>query len=443
MMQPVDIIIPSMNNFHYLNGCIRSLMNSRQAYPFRVILINNGAKGSCDMFKSDVVTVLEPGKNLGWEGALNLGLEHSQSEFVVVANDDIFVPLSSMNWIRMMLEQFSDPSVAAVGPSSNFVMGCQQIFTVPPTYIHPVQFLIGFCVMHRRSALEKIKEETGYFDYTGGDDLEVSIRYRKAGLQLICHNGIFIFHHGSITGYREQGGPNGWNSQTITDKAHKMIIRKHGFKWFMSLWETPKFNQFMDACAEDQEGDVIREWIGEVGTQNIIEVGCGGNKTLPEAIGVDRIPKGQPIPFVNQASVADVICDANGVLPFEDATVDVVIARHVIEHVVDTVGFLTELKRVLKPGGMLLLATPNQDVCDSIPMNSEHVHAWNPDALQKIMEFCGFQVTERLGFNNRISMMFRCVKVTEGPKYFNGSSVTVEGKLSPEETDRLLLEIST
>lgn len=443
MMQPVDIIIPSYNNFQYIDACIRSMMNARQAYPFRIILINNGEKGSCDPFRQENVLVLEPGHNLGWEAALNLGLEHSQSEFVVVANDDIFIPLASMNWIRMLLEQFSDPSVAAVGPSSNFVMGCQQIFTCPPTYIHPVQFLIGFCVMHRRSALEKIKEETGYFDFTGGDDLEVSIRYRKAGYQLICHNGVFIFHHGSITGYREQGGPNGWNSQTITDKAHKMIIRKHGFKWFMSLWERPQFNKFMEACAEDQEGDVLREWIGEVGTQNIVEVGCGGNKTIPEAIGVDRIPKGEKIPFVDQVSVADVICDANGVLPFEDASVDVVIARHVIEHVVDTVAFLNEMKRVLKAGGMLMLATPNQDICDSIPMNSEHVHAWNPDALEKILTPCGFHVMQRLGFNNRITMMFRCMKLAEGSKHFNGSSVTVEGQLSPDEADEFMLSIST
>jgi SAM-dependent methyltransferase len=46
-------------------------------------------------------------------------------------------------------------------------------------------------------------------------------------------------------------------------------------------------------------------------------------------------------------------------LPFAAESVDVVILSEVIEHLVDTDAALAELRRVLRPGGHLILSTPN------------------------------------------------------------------------------------
>ena len=46
-------------------------------------------------------------------------------------------------------------------------------------------------------------------------------------------------------------------------------------------------------------------------------------------------------------------------LPVRSASVDVVIMSEVIEHLVDTDSAIEEAHRVLKPGGSLLLSTPN------------------------------------------------------------------------------------
>lgn len=46
-------------------------------------------------------------------------------------------------------------------------------------------------------------------------------------------------------------------------------------------------------------------------------------------------------------------------LPFEDGSADAVLAGEIIEHVVDTEGFLREIARVLSPGGGVVLSTPN------------------------------------------------------------------------------------
>ena len=50
--------------------------------------------------------------------------------------------------------------------------------------------------------------------------------------------------------------------------------------------------------------------------------------------------------------------DGSG-LPLADASVDVVIMSEIIEHLVDPDGALDEAWRVLRPGGTLLLSTPN------------------------------------------------------------------------------------
>jgi 2-polyprenyl-3-methyl-5-hydroxy-6-metoxy-1,4-benzoquinol methylase len=46
-------------------------------------------------------------------------------------------------------------------------------------------------------------------------------------------------------------------------------------------------------------------------------------------------------------------------IPFGEREFDVVLAGEVVEHLLDTIGFLRECRRVLRPGGVLLLTTPN------------------------------------------------------------------------------------
>jgi len=233
----IDIIIPSFNNPQYLGPCVTSILKN-YATPnlCRIIIVNNGDPESINI-DDKRVTVIHSKKNLGWEGGLKRGLEESKAEFVVFMNDDTYIPTSSRLWLNTLLQNFKDPSTGAVGPSSNVVMGSQNIFVDVEYHIYPATFLIGFCMMLRRSALDK----AGGIDagLPGGDDFDLSIRLRKAGYRLLVDRTVFVYHHGFTTGNKVHGDytiKGGWNSFEFKSEVDTALIQKHGFKeWWNTI----------------------------------------------------------------------------------------------------------------------------------------------------------------------------------------------------------------
>jgi ubiquinone/menaquinone biosynthesis C-methylase UbiE len=101
----------------------------------------------------------------------------------------------------------------------------------------------------------------------------------------------------------------------------------------------------------------------------VLDIGCGQGwqlaeirKLRPDAKlhGMDISPK---LVSLARAHVPDgdfQTGDADN-LNYDDAQFDVVLMTEVLEHLSDPVLALTQLKRVLKPGGWLLMTVPNRD----------------------------------------------------------------------------------
>lgn len=82
---------------------------------------------------------------------------------------------------------------------------------------------------------------------------------------------------------------------------------------------------------------------------NLLDIGCGGKKQYPSAIGVDQF----------RAPGVDVVADLESGLPFDDGTFDHIFAIHVLEHVRDLLALMADLHRVLRPSGVLHVLTPD------------------------------------------------------------------------------------
>jgi GT2 family glycosyltransferase len=394
MKKPLSIILPTYDNPDYLIPCVTSIFKTGVHHVLAdIVIVNNGKQNMERTFgKHESLKVLEPGKNLGWEGGLQYAVERTETPFLCFQNDDTLLPVSSVFFYQRLLAHFMNDKVAAVGPATTCAGSVASIFH-PQTVssVTKVPYLIFFCTLIRRLALEKV----GGIDTSlpGGDDFDLSIRFRKAGYDLLIDPYAFIYHHGFKTGTRIHGDHNvegGWNSMSMVERTNKALIQKHGFKnWFGTIKQFP-YEDEIKFSSVDKEGDVVRSLLN--GEKSVLELGCGAQKTVPNAIGVDRVPSGKPLDALpHMISIADVQADVQNDLPFKDESQDAIIARHILEHCVDAIKAIKGWRRVLRPGGKLIIAVPDERITQSIPLNIEHVHAFSPESLKNLLEVCGFK----------------------------------------------------
>ncbi len=118
----------------------------------------------------------------------------------------------------------------------------------------------------------------------------------------------------------------------------------------------------------------------------VVDMGCGDKpyhsiltRYVDTYIGVD-LP-GNP--------AADFYCDQDGKTSLPDGVADVVLSTQVLEHVENPVAYLSECRRLLKPGGILILST------HGYWMYHAHPHdywRWTSEGLRKAIEDQGFAI---------------------------------------------------
>jgi 2-polyprenyl-3-methyl-5-hydroxy-6-metoxy-1,4-benzoquinol methylase len=167
---------------------------------------------------------------------------------------------------------------------------------------------------------------------------------------------------------------------------------------------------------------LLRDAAGDLSGTRILDIGCSRGHLLErfrrypgvEFVAIELDPASRELartrgiePDAHQINVFE-DGQITARLPYPDASLDVVLAAEIIEHIVDTQGFLAEINRVLRPGGAVLLSTPNVlwwkyrldllrgrylDVLDyrlRYGTDFGHVRVFTPALLQGLVAEAGF-----------------------------------------------------
>ncbi len=152
------------------------------------------------------------------------------------------------------------------------------------------------------------------------------------------------------------------------------------------------------------------EAVSHAAGRDVLDVGCntgyGTMRFVPVArrvAGVDVSPRA--IEAAQRRAIdgrPEFVLGGGLELPFPDDSFDVVTSFQVLEHVPDPRVFLRELTRVTRPGGRIILATPNAATRlypGMQPWNRFHVHEYVADELRELLEgeFGGVRVLGMFG----------------------------------------------
>jgi SAM-dependent methyltransferase len=136
--------------------------------------------------------------------------------------------------------------------------------------------------------------------------------------------------------------------------------------------------------------------LGRVG--RALDLGCGDGRLTAEldaaeltAADVSRVALDRARARLPEATLVELEPDAP--LPFADGAFDLVLAAETAEHVRDLQLFLSEIRRVLAPGGELALTTPASGplVRPGNPL-SPHLRRFTRGSLRGVLDVLGFEV---------------------------------------------------
>ena len=153
----------------------------------------------------------------------------------------------------------------------------------------------------------------------------------------------------------------------------------------------------------------------------ILDIGCGGGllsepmaRLGAEVVGADAAPRNIPVAQIHAAqsglsidyrhTTAEAMAEAG-------EQFDVVLNMEVVEHVADTLGYLTACQQLLRPGGLMICSTLNRNAKSFVMaiIGAEWVMRWlpkgthdwakfiTPDELYALITGAGLEPVDRKG----------------------------------------------
>jgi SAM-dependent methyltransferase len=149
---------------------------------------------------------------------------------------------------------------------------------------------------------------------------------------------------------------------------------------------------------------VASQWI----KGDLLEVGCGEGRGIGRLLphvrsywAIDKIASAIET-LQKRFPAAQLVAGNLPPLPYPDASFDSLVSFQVIEHIEDDKLFLKEIHRVLRPGGVALITTPNRPM--SLSRNPWHIREYSASELTALARTV-FSAVEMRGVSGNEKVM--------------------------------------
>lgn len=135
----------------------------------------------------------------------------------------------------------------------------------------------------------------------------------------------------------------------------------------------------------------------------VLDVGCGQGVALRHFTERGCRPVGITLSdedlSVCRQQHYTITCMDQSFLEFQNATFDIVWARHVVEHSIFPYYTLTEFSRVLKAGGLVYIEVPAAETTYQHELNPNHYSILSRTMWLSLMERCGIPALEAQSYD--------------------------------------------
>lgn len=206
-----SMVILSYNNRQLTQQCIESIRQYTPVTAREIVVVDNASADDSVAYlreQRDIV-LIENKINMGFPKGCNQGIEVSGivSDILLLNNDVVVMP-NALYWLRMGL--YADENIGAAGSVANKAYmqwsgerdGTMEYFLSHAKEINvpmkkPLEYrtwLIGFCLLLKRTALDKIGVLDEGFSPGNGEDEDICLRMLLAGYYNVLVLNSYMVH---------------------------------------------------------------------------------------------------------------------------------------------------------------------------------------------------------------------------------------------------------
>ena len=416
----ITVVLPVMNECENVRALLPRLKSifAREKLSYEILVIDGNSTDGTREVAADLGARVLPERRRGYAGALTTGLAEATGDYILTLDADLshdpdFVTKmwrARTHGDIVIASRYARGGVAYSGffrrKLSDFLnFALRRALSMPVGDISS-----GFRLYRREVAQQDLDLDSQNFEIQE----EILAKAYAKGFS-ITEVPFVYFPRGS-------------------GRSHARVLR-FGIDLFKSAIKLWKIRNSLDSADYDERAfysiiPIQRYWqrrrhaivlLWARGHERILDAGCGSSviiQSLNNAIGMDFLfPK---LRFLRRYSIP-VVQGSAFALPFKDDAFDCLISSEVIEHVPFDDALFTEIRRVLKADGMLILGTPDYATLGwriiepvygfLIPggYHDEHITHYTQSTLSDILRRHGFEI-EETAYVGGSEMIMKCRK---------------------------------